>query len=104
MDALQTQLQKGYVEYGSSGDFGRKEQLNRFFAIVEDGSLGWYLTKIDNTKKYYLDIVQELLSILSDERQRDGDFRFMVNFFLRGSEYDDEPFSRLVNQVNEFFM
>lgn len=40
---------------------------------------------------------------LAQAIEEDGEFRFMVNYYLRESEYNNAPSEKLKQQINEFF-
>lgn len=46
----------------------------------------------------------ELLEALQkDFFKEGGEFRFTVNYFLRGQDYSDEPYERLIQEIESFF-
>jgi hypothetical protein len=47
------------------------------------------------------DEIQNFLALVEDEEQS-SDFRFCINFFFRGSEYDDTPYQQLLATIRTF--
>jgi hypothetical protein len=47
------------------------------------------------------DVMEDFKTLLKDER-RNWEFQFALNFFLRGDQYDNEPYEEMLKQVAAF--
>ena len=65
-----------------------------------DEILNRYL-KMINEKPDARDIGANLIAIL--EERDDWEFEFAVNYFLRGGQYNNEPYENMLNQIRMFF-
>ncbi len=78
----------------------RKLLKESFFS--SSGILHKYLASL-NSKRFSLEIKQNLVKLLEDENgEEDWEFRFIVNFFMRADQYNNEPFDELLKQVKAF--
>jgi hypothetical protein len=50
-------------------------------------------------RPHTLDVVANLKILLERE---DWEFRFTVNFFLRGEQYGDDPYKNLLKRLDDF--
>jgi hypothetical protein len=85
--------------YQSDGGPAAREGIREQF-FVQDGVLGTYLEQLRG-KPESNSIGASLRNILHEGI--DWEFQFVVNFFLRESEYTNEPYRRLYQKVRTFF-
>ena len=50
-----------------------------------------------------LDSRQEEQYALNQVLEEDWEFRFTVNYYLRQDQYNEEPYDRLLQEVDRFF-
>ena len=97
IEVLYQELELGY--YGGEQTLvARKALRDRFFA--DGGILRRYL-KILATKSDAPAIIAGLRASLEGEHGS-WEFRFAVNFFLRGDQYSNEPYEEMLVQVGKF--
>jgi len=102
LEVLYQELQLHYYQEENTSSHSRAALRDRFLA--GDGIVNNYLKLL--TEKWGWDARDILADLivrleLSDE-ERDWEFRFAVNFFLRGKEYTNGPYTELVKVVKEF--
>lgn len=97
MEGLYHELQLDYYQRDQS-QTTRETLQDTFYA--ESGALRRYLKTL-SAKPYASDIKADLKTLLQDEN-RSWEFRFAVNFFLRGEQYDNEPYKGLLRYIDDF--
>lgn len=98
IETLYQELRLRY--YQTERDMAARTALReKFFAA--DGILNTYLT-ILAAKPEAPDIQADLMRLLEDE-PGDSEFRFVVNFVLRGHGYTDAPYKRMLEHIVDFF-
>lgn len=97
MELLYQNLQ--YEYYASDQAIEARKVLDESF-FRENGILETSLKLLLGKKEFSYDILQNLKDIL--QRGIDWEFRFTLNFFLRKEHYTDEPYQRLLKEVENF--
>lgn len=98
LEALYQELTLRY--YQSTQDAAACVALRQEF-FAEKGILHHYLG-ILATKPNCEDLKADFMKLVEDE-QGDWEFRFLINFLLRGEDYTQEPCEQLLKQVAQFF-
>lgn len=94
VEGLYQELQLRY--YAGDGSLAERADLwEQFFA--DDGILNQFVYPLMQ-KQNVVDCIENLLALIQDENG-DWEIRFAVNFFLRGDTYSDEPFEKMIRQI-----
>ncbi len=94
IEGLYQELQLGYCDEVE----GREKLRERFFAY--NGILRKYLTLLTKHSDH-ADNFANLITRLQDE-ESEWEFRFAVNFCLRGEQYSEDHYEQLCRQVESF--
>ncbi|MCP4347136.1 MAG: TIR domain-containing protein [Desulfobacterales bacterium] len=97
VEALYQELQFAYY-HGEKNLKARESIYESFFS--DNGILNNYL-KILDSKQDSQDVKANFIVLLEDEK--DWEFQYTVNFFMRSDQYNNEPYTKLVKQVKDFF-
>lgn len=96
IEGLYQELRYGYCRNESTLE-KRKTLRDEFFA--PDGALDRYLRRLcGHNEAAFEDTRRNLLNAL----KADWEFRFSINFFLRGNYYDDEPYKQMCEAIEKF--
>jgi hypothetical protein len=98
LEGLFQELRCGY--YGSEQTLAARRSLRDDF-LAPDGILCQYLEMLE-AKPNAPDAIADFKSLF-ENRDTDWEFRFVVNFFLRGEDYNNEPYEKTVAQIRDFF-
>jgi len=92
LDALFEYLQCNVTDIND--DSNRKVITTYFFKVELPRILAKLIEGRDSRAEYY-----PLLGVLEE----DWEFRFILNYFLRGPHYTDEPYQTMLESINHFF-
>jgi len=99
MECLYQELQLGYYQGGQTLSARQDLRKDFFDDDNDDGILSRYL-KILSTKPHPRNLKANLIAQL--EQDDSWEFRFAVNFFLRGETYNNEPFDEILQRVENY--
>jgi hypothetical protein len=97
LEGLYQELQWGY--YTTEQTLAARRSLRDDF-LSPDGILCRYL-KMLKDKPNAPDAIADFKALFENSGS-DWEFRFAVNFFLRGEEYTNEPYEKMVSQIEVF--
>ncbi|CAK8714208.1 hypothetical protein GCAAIG_03555 [Candidatus Electronema halotolerans] len=88
------------LQLGCSDNPANREKLYCHF-FADDGILRNYLELLIK----YPDGVDNIINLKSrlEDEKREWEFRFMVNFCLRGEQFNEEPYEQLCKQIEKFY-
>ncbi|MCP4350708.1 MAG: hypothetical protein GY795_35010 [Desulfobacterales bacterium] len=92
IELLYQKLQLGYYKLESDTESERKSLADSFFSTLND-----HLKKLIDKRDS-----REMIDLFSDTIENDWEFQFVLNYFLRMENYNDQPFNRLKQQINDF--
>jgi hypothetical protein len=98
LEGLYQELRCGYYSCEQTSS-ARRSLHNDFLAV--DGILSQYLELLE-AKTNAPDTIADFKSLFENQ-DTDWEFRFVVNFFLRDEEYTNQPYDKMVAQIDEFF-
>jgi hypothetical protein len=98
LEGLYQELRCGYYS-GEQTPAARRSLRDDF--LDSDSILCQYL-KMLKDKPNAPDAIADFKSLF-ESRGTDWEFQFAVNFFLRGEEYTNEPYEKMVAQIENFF-
>ena len=100
LEGLFQELRLGY--YQGAQDLAARQVLRDAFFIApkKHTILRRYLDALA-AKPYTRDVKARFKEFF--DKDSEWEFRFAVNFFLRGEQYNDEPYEKMVKQVKAYF-